>query len=150
MTTFRLPVFILALPFLLAGCAGSPVHTSSLSPQQLTRLDDYTLCKGATPREAYYPAQSVLYEVQRRGLNCTTIYHYPGTAGTDALIRSLEGVVQGAQPVPRSPTYGGRATGTAYLRSQSVSGHNRICIYDRMGSAYAITIGAAEMCPITQ
>lgn len=144
------PILLLVPSLLLFGCAGSPVHTSSLSLQQLQRVDNYTLCKGATPREAYYPSQMIFHEVRRRGLDCSLIYNYAGTAGTDALIRGLGGVLEAAKPQQNSPTYGGRATGTAFLRSQSVSGHNRICIYDRMGSAYAITIGAAQLCPISQ
>lgn len=34
------------------------------------------------------------------------------------------------------------------LQSSYVSGLNRICVYDRMGSQNVITIGLAEMCPI--
>ncbi len=43
----------------------------------------------------------------------------------------------------------GTAKGTAFLRNSYVSGMNRICLYDRMGSAYVITIGMAEMCPLS-
>lgn len=39
--------------------------------------------------------------------------------------------------------------GTAFLQSQYVSGMNRICIYDHLGSQVAITVGAAEMCPLS-
>jgi hypothetical protein len=41
------------------------------------------------------------------------------------------------------------ASGTGFLRKSYISGMNRICVYDRMGSAYALTVGAAEMCPMT-
>jgi hypothetical protein len=134
--------------FVLSGCAGSPLHTSSLSPHQLTQLDNYTLCKGATPREAYYPAQSVLNEVQRRGLNCSSVYTYGGTAHLDAAAAALGAMSRQGQQ--RSITPGGRAQGTAFLRSQSISGLNRICVYDRMGSAYVMTIAASEVCPLSQ
>lgn len=43
----------------------------------------------------------------------------------------------------------GAAGGTGFLRTSYTSGMNRICIYDRMGSAYVITVGAVEMCPLT-
>lgn len=48
-----------------------------------------------------------------------------------------------------TPTYGGVASGTAFLRNSYVSGMNRVCVYDRLGSAYVTTIGAAEICPLS-
>jgi hypothetical protein len=63
----------------LSACAGSPVHTSSMSPSELTSIDDYTLCKAATPRELYDPSINVVREVQRRNLNCRQIYTYTPT-----------------------------------------------------------------------
>lgn len=61
---------------LLAGCAGSPAHTSSLPPDELAKIDDYTLCKAATPRELYEPSGNVIKEVQARGLDCRRLYTY--------------------------------------------------------------------------
>jgi hypothetical protein len=49
-----------------------------------------------------------------------------------------------------SPSYGGTATGPAYLKRSYISGHNKVCVYNRMGSDYAVTIGAAQICPISQ
>jgi len=44
----------------------------------------------------------------------------------------------------------GAETGfTAFLKSNYVQGTSRVCIYDRAGSPYIITIGAAQMCPIS-
>jgi hypothetical protein len=133
---------------LASGCAGSPVHTSSLSPYQLSQIDNYTLCKGATPREAYYPAPAVLSEVRRRGLNCASIYTYSGTGQLDAAAAALGAMSQRGQQPGVAP--GGRAQGVAFLRSQRVSGMNKICVYDRMGSEYVITIGATDLCPLSQ
>jgi len=36
-----------------------------------------------------------------------------------------------------------------FLKSHYVSGTNRICIYNHLGSDAAMTIGAAKICPIT-
>jgi hypothetical protein len=80
------------LMFLLAGCSGSPVHTSSMNSSELRYIDDHTLCKAYTPREAYSPSRSVRFEVQRRGLNCNSIYTYGGTEDLDRAIRVLEAV----------------------------------------------------------
>lgn len=38
---------------------------------------------------------------------------------------------------------------TAFLKGETVSGMNKICFYDNMGSEVAITIGAAQLCPLT-
>ena len=67
---------LLIVATLLAGCAGSPARTSTLSPEELYRVDDYTLCKAATPRSMYTPAPKVVVETQRRGLNCAAIYQW--------------------------------------------------------------------------
>lgn len=48
-----------------------------------------------------------------------------------------------------NPTSGGASMGTAFLRSSYISGMNRICIYNRMGSQFVTTIGSAEICPLT-
>jgi hypothetical protein len=60
----------------LAACAGSPLHTSSMSPAELRGVDTYTLCKAYTPRELYEPSYAVIAEVQRRGVNCGGVYTY--------------------------------------------------------------------------
>ena len=77
MSDFKVSLFVAAL--FLAGCAGSPVHTSSMSPTELLNVDDYTLCKAATHRELYDPSPSVIREVQRRGLDCRRLYTYTPT-----------------------------------------------------------------------
>lgn len=52
--------------------------------------------------------------------------------------------------MPRGGGSMGQSSGaTAYLRSQYVQGTSRVCTYDRMGSPYVVTVGSAELCPIT-
>lgn len=36
-----------------------------------------------------------------------------------------------------------------FARGEQTSGFNKICYYDCMGSARAITIGSTELCPLT-
>ena len=69
-------VLLMGIVLLLTGCAGSPVHTSSMSRNELMGIDDYTLCKAATPRELYDPSANVMMEVRRRGLDCRSVYTY--------------------------------------------------------------------------
>ena len=38
---------------------------------------------------------------------------------------------------------------TGFLKGSYVSGMNKICIYDVLGSEVHITIKAAEICPLT-
>lgn len=39
--------------------------------------------------------------------------------------------------------------GTAFLKGEKVSGMNKICFYDHLGSEVAITIKATDLCPLT-
>jgi hypothetical protein len=39
--------------------------------------------------------------------------------------------------------------GTAYFKYDQISGMNKICYYDHLGSTVAITIGATSLCPMT-
>jgi hypothetical protein len=50
-------------------------------------------------------------------------------------------------PPPSPPAGGGGVSGPAFYRGEQRSGFNKICLYDRLGSAVAITVGAAEICP---
>jgi hypothetical protein len=61
-------------------------------------------------------------------------------------------LLNAGRPSTRSSyrTYGGQAMGVAFLKSSYVSGFKRICVYDRMGSQYVVTIGASELCPLSQ
>jgi hypothetical protein len=54
-----------------------------------------------------------------------------------------------ARATPLQPTTSApQRRSIRFLRSSYVSGMNRICVYDNMGSEEHVTIGAAEMCPI--
>ena len=39
--------------------------------------------------------------------------------------------------------------GTAFYTGERVSGMNKICYYDHLGSQVAITIKATQICPMT-
>jgi len=39
--------------------------------------------------------------------------------------------------------------GIAFLKYERVSGMNKICVYDHLGSEVAITIKAIELCPLS-
>ena len=54
------------------------------------------------------------------------------------------------RPAPALAQPQQQATGVAFLKSSYTSGQNRICVYDRLGSQYVITLGALDICPLTQ
>jgi hypothetical protein len=59
---------------LLCGCAPavySVYHTGSMSPEQLTEVDEVTLCDSAIPVGFYRPRPEIVREVQRRGVDCS-------------------------------------------------------------------------------
>tara|TARA_B100000579_G_C22646066_1_gene763800 strand:+ start:392 stop:772 length:381 start_codon:yes stop_codon:yes gene_type:complete len=124
----------------MTGCAGSPLHTKSLSPSELRVVDNYTLCKGATPREFYEPSREIIFEVQRRGVNCSEYYTYDGM-DLDGVAKALQGMQN-----EKTNTHG---TGPAVFKYEYISGHNKICIYDRTGSAEAYNFKATDICPLT-
>jgi len=37
----------------------------------------------------------------------------------------------------------------AFLKDEFTDGFNKICLYDHLGSDYAITVGAQDFCPTT-
>ena len=133
-------VSALLATLLLTACAGSPMHTKSLSSTALMSVDDYTLCKAATPRELYSPNARIINEVSRRGLNCSAIYRYSGG--------NLEGALKALQSLSPQPNTL-QTGGTAFLKREYTSGFNRICIYDRLGSEEAYNFKATDICPQT-
>jgi hypothetical protein len=69
-------LIIISSALILVACAGSPFAVSRMSASEISSLDNYTLCKAATPRELYSPSLNVLNEVRQRKLNCGGIYSY--------------------------------------------------------------------------
>ena len=92
-------VFLMSI--LIVGCAGSPVHTSSMSRNELANVDDYTLCKAATPRELYDPSANVMMEVRRRGVNCRSLYTY---TPAPIIVVPQQQQPQQVMPFPSLPT----------------------------------------------
>lgn len=43
-----------------------------------------------------------------------------------------------------------QAQAKAFLKTSYVSGFNRICVYDRLGSQYIVTLRSVDICPLTQ
>ena len=69
-------------------------------------------------------------------------------AASEAEMRMGLQLMQMGRPQAPSPSYGGVSQGAAFFKRSYQSGMNRICIYDRLGSEVAITVGAADLCPL--
>lgn len=123
----------------LYGCAGSPVHTSSMGLNEISRVDDYTLCKAYTPREHYNPSAIVIYEVRRRGLNCATIYQY-------VPLPTIE-VPQGLYTNRVNPRQNSQVT--CFKSREWTSGLIRNCAYNCMGSEAVQSVAAGQLCPLS-
>jgi hypothetical protein len=90
--------------------------------------------------------------------DCSTFGFQPGSAEYADCVRgqfnrrqsmvSQSLTSAGRQMTPPAESVSDGAT--AFLKGQVVRGTSRICSYDRAGSPYVITVGAAEPCPLTQ
>ncbi|SCX59763.1 hypothetical protein SAMN05720354_1248 [Nitrosospira sp. Nsp1] len=50
--------------------------------------------------------------------------------------------------LPCLATFSLAHAGTALFKSERISGMNKICLYDHLGSEVAITINATSLCPL--
>lgn len=100
----------------------------------------------------------VSQEIQTRPVDCRehlAIVQAKLAADGVAQVESQRMLQLGLQMMaPRAPQYpapagGGAALGVGFLKRQYVSGMNRVCIYDRLGSEVAVTVGAAELCSLS-
>lgn len=134
---------VIFLVLLTSGCAGSPVATSRLNPEKIQLVDNYTLCRAYTARELYSPSSSVINEVFRRGLNCSTIYQY---VPTPIIIQNAP---TAQTYTPQSSSSQSQQQGSrGFYKSEIISGNNKICFYDKLGSVVSKNISAAGTCPL--
>ena len=122
------------IALVLAGCAGSPVHTSSMSSVELRSVDAYTLCKAYTPRELYSPSYNVIAEVQRRGLDCRSVYTY--TSMTPAVMAATDAY---------NSVYGG-GTSSNQSSYRALPGY-RTCVYKAGSMVWTETLQG--ICPVS-
>jgi hypothetical protein len=50
---------------------------------------------------------------------------------------------------PKPQTDGPKLAATCFNSGEQISGMNKICFYNCLGSGAAITIGATELCPLS-
>lgn len=52
-------------------------------------------------------------------------------------------------PMTKIEPEGPQIAATCFKTGERTSGMNKICYYDCLGSTYAITVGAVELCPLS-
>jgi hypothetical protein len=138
---FHRGLFASLFSVVLSGCAATA--------SDYMRTSEQKLCMDYLSFPSYNIHQPAREEaIQIRGINCAP---YAGAAG--ARIRAnqnFENVLRGlaAQPSYQgAPSY---STGTTCHYTRDVtSGMNKICHYNCLGSGHAMTVGAAQICPLT-
>lgn len=135
---------------LFAGCMsmyGTPVERQASNQ----RSSSLSLCRAqlapAPVREEW------ALELQRRGENCSqyaALISSQAQADQEQLKLGLQLLSPPLPPPPPAPTglVGGSSLDRGTFVRSVVSGANRICYYNRMGSAVVITIPSLQFCPL--
>lgn len=143
---------------LLTGCVSVQEQVAAAPT-----LSSYTLCEAVVVNLNAAPVvrEAWARELHRRGENCRQ--HLPtiqarmqarATAEAEhqkrledidrylAAQKAQQAAQQAANPPPQQAT--------AFYKRDYISGVNRICVYDRLGSQYVVTIAVTQICPLTQ
>ena len=144
---------VLIISFFVYSCVdmyGTPQERAIKN----SRMSDYGLCEklGVAVLAPAEIREEWAMEVQRRNVNCN---QYAGMINSQRQANQ-QLMNQGLQLMEQSQPYtlgnnnsNGKVFGSAFYKRSYVSGMNRICVYDNMGSDYTTTVGAAELCPMS-
>lgn len=127
--------------FMVVGCASTP--------QSYMNTPEIKLCMDYLTLPSFNIHQSSRAQaIQMRGIDCRP---YAGAArarnqANQNFENSLRGMAN--QQQFQAPSSQSRGTSCHFTRSV-VSGMNQICYYNCVGSGHAMTIGAAQICPLT-
>ena len=91
-------------------------------------------------------------ELQRRNENCSQYSASINNAiqSQANLNRLSQSLLESSKPYTLGSSNSNSThniVGTAFLKNSYVSGMNRVCIYNNMGSTYTYTVKASRMCP---
>ena len=130
-----------ALSILSAGCASTA--------QTYMKTPEAELCMNYLTFPSYNIHQSSrAAAIQMRGIDCRP---YAGAASArNQANQNFENSLRGManQQPYQSATPKAAGMSCNFTRS-TVSGMNKICFYNCVGSGHAMTVGAAELCPLT-
>jgi hypothetical protein len=134
---------------LLCGCAASPEKVaevartapdSEVCEVYLTGAERYVTVIGAEIRRRNLDCRPYWEAMERREAvqNARAQRNAANAAATLQILRSMQ---PSQTPMTRP---------VGFLKREYVSGFNRVCIYDKLGSDYAVTISATSLCPLSQ
>jgi hypothetical protein len=140
MLSYRVPILAIST-VVLTGCAATASDYMNTSEQKL--------CMDYLSFPVYNIHQPAREEALRiRGINCAP---YAGAAG--ARIRANQNFENALRGLANQPSYQSApnySTGTTcHFTRETASGMNKICYYNCVGSGHAMTVGAAQLCPLT-
>lgn len=121
-----------------------------------SRMSDYGLCEklGVAVLAPELIREEWAREIQRRNVNCgqyANAINNKRQASQQMMNQGLS-LMQQSQPYTlngnNSDSSWGSGT-TCFKKGEYTQGLNKVCQYSCTGSAHAITVGAAQLCPIT-
>jgi hypothetical protein len=141
-------IFFISSIFLLNSCMTAEqarIHYDNMSPMQLCM--DYLTLPDLNIHQSDRAAA-----ISRRGIDCRPYLNMAQqkSARDDAFMQALEQIQRMNTPNSYYSPYRGSNTGMTYFYSSSyVSGMNRICIYKLGSQVKTLTVGAAQLCPMS-
>jgi hypothetical protein len=97
------------------------------------------------PMPRFYNAKPVVYS---QGSAAGAYASDQQNLAEAAALAAMAQAVLNSGAAPSAQTFGGVAGGVGVYKGDTTQGHNKICYYDKAGSIFALTIGAAEICPL--
>ncbi len=138
---------------LVLGISGCGTTFDSI-PEKLGKSQDWELCYSSIAGEYTHERELAGQMVRSRGINCTD--HLPmvqarmaarGASNDRAMqMLMLGNQISNQRPIAPTPV---ATRPVGFLKRHYMSGQNRICVYDQMGSEYAVTIGATSICQLS-
>ena len=142
--------FIALASVALTGC-GTAFQSI---PEKLGKAQDWELCFSSIAGEYAYERELAGKMVVSKGIDCAA--HLPTVqariaARGSSFDRNMQLLMLGNQIANQRPALPAPAAvqPTGFLKRQYLSGQNRVCIYNQMGSEYAVTIGATAICSLS-
>jgi len=69
---------------------------------------------------------------------------------TEADIRALNNALNGVNGTSYGQSYSSGSSGAVGFKTgESISGFNKICFYNKLGSTYTLNIPSTSLCPLT-
>lgn len=141
-------VFLLFSTLLLHGCM-----TAQETKDYYDNMNPMKLCMDyLTLPDLNIHQSDRLAAIYRRGIDCGPYLAMAQqkSARDDAFMQSLEQIQRMNTPNSNLNSSRGTSTGMVYYFSSSyLSGSNRICIYKLGSQVKTLTVGAAQICPIS-